>query len=400
MKIKKPLYALIARVLNVFIKTKRQHWVFGADYGNSYREGSKYLLEYMLEKHPEYQCVFITRNKEVHSYLKRNNIPCNYNMSLTGIIKICRADAIFTSHFMEDVLYAYPKPNRKYYQLVHGQPYKLAYLSLPEVYDTTVFQRDKSLSSKIQTSFRNWAYYDWNLTDSCFVSATSDFLASYMEKDFGHLTPVKVLGMPRNDALFHHEKMKLERWIDGLSEKKVFVYMPTHRAYGKGEATPTPFVKRPDVQQWMRDNNVVLLMKNHPNMIPHLKNPFKNDVIIDITMMGIDPQVCIYHSDALITDYSSVWMDYLILRRPVIFYTYDKWEQDDAGVHYDIHDDPPGHFCQTEDDLFCLMKKVIENPNSMIAPQRVLDKFHKYVDGNSCERYYQEIERIMYTKDA
>jgi CDP-glycerol glycerophosphotransferase (TagB/SpsB family) len=394
MEIYKPIYGIIARIFNVFISTKKKCWVFGADYGNSYREGPKYLLEYMLHNHPEYTCTFVTRNKEVLSDLKKKGVPCEYALSIKGVIKVCKADAIFTSHFMEDVLFSYPKKGRKHFQLVHGQPYKLAYLALPEAYENVVFQ--KSSRIRWRNAFRHWLYYNWKLTDTAFASATSDFLAIYMDKDFGHLTPIKVLGMPRNDALFHHDEMKNEKWLNGLEGKKVFIYMPTHRAYGKGMITPTPFANRLDIQQWMRDNNVVLLMKNHPNMMAHVKEPFQNDVIIDITAMGIDPQVCIYNSDALITDYSSVWMDYLILRRPIIFYTYDNWENDDAGVHYDIHEDAPGYFCNSEEELYHLMKRVAENPDSMIASKEVLAKFHKYIDGNSCERYYHEICKLMY----
>jgi len=400
MEIRKAFYGLLARFLNKFISVKPKHWVFGADFGNSYREGSKYLVEYMLDKHPDYTCTFVTKNKSVLSELRLRGIPCKHIYSLSAIVTVGQAEAVFATHFMEDVLYAYPKRERQYFHLVHGQPYKLAFLSLPKAYDNIVFERSNSPIKKLRQRFRNWMYYDWELTNSSFVSATSDFLATYMDKDFAHLTPVKVLGMPRNDALFQHERMNSEKWIDGIEGKTVFVYMPTHRAYGRGKASPTPFVNRPEVQKWMRENQVVLLMKNHPNMISQIKEEINTDVIIDITRKGIDPQVCIYHSDALITDYSSVWMDYLLLRRPIIFYTYDSWEKNDAGVHYDIHEVSPGHFCKTEDELFDLMKKVVMNSASMIPSEAALKRYHKYVDGNSCDRYYDEITKMMhYAKD-
>ena len=198
-----------------------------------------------------------------------------------------------------------------------------------------------------------------------------------MEKDFDYEIPVKVLGMPRNDALFDDTRMQNEKWIDGLEGKFIITYMPTHRAYGHGLVTPTPFIKRADVQKWMKDNNIVLLMKNHPNMASKISDEQNNpECIIDITKMGLDPQVCIYHSDVLITDFSSVWMDYLLLQRPIIFYIYDDFETNDVGTHYDIRQDPPGHFCYTEDELFTLIQETKNNYNSMKPSKEILSLIH------------------------
>ena len=110
-----------------------------------------------------------------------------------------------------------------------------------------------------------------------------------------------------------------------------------------------------------------------------------------VEKMAMPMQVCLYHSDVLITDNSSVWIDYLLLERPLIFYYYDKFEDEDTGVLYDIREDPPGHFCKTEDELFQLIKKTKEDYDSMRPSEHIISKYHKYVDGNSCERYFKAI---------
>ena len=61
MKIPVSCYGWAVRLLNYFVPVKEKEWVFGADYGNMYREGSKYMLEYMLKEHPDYKCTFITQ---------------------------------------------------------------------------------------------------------------------------------------------------------------------------------------------------------------------------------------------------------------------------------------------------------------------------------------------------
>lgn len=391
------LYGIVARFISLFIKVKPKHWVFGADYGNMFREGSKYMIEYMLKNHPEFHSTFITLNKEVKNELDAKGIPCELNTSLKGMIALAKADAVFTTQTIYDIHFAYKKKGRSFYYLVHGQPLKIAMNALKDTEFGKKLFKESNCWRKIKGNLCDMINHGYQISDISFVSATSDFLQTFMNIDFGGTVNVKVLGMPRNDGLFDEQKMNNERWIEGLENKFVITYMPTHRAYGQGEVTPTPFKNRPDIQKWMIDNNVVLLMKNHPNMINKMENVENTRCVIDITKLRLDPQVCIYHSDMLVTDFSSVWMDYLLLRRPIIFYIYDDFENDDVGCHYDIRQDPPGYFCYSEDELFQLIKDVKTSYGKMLPSDNIVHKYHKYVDGNSCERYYREIIKEKYT---
>lgn len=389
------LYGIVARLINLFVKVKSKHWVFGADYGNMYREGSKYMLEYMLKNHPDFHCTFITLNKDVKRELETKGIPCELNTSIKGIITVAQADAIFTTQYINDVRYAYKKKNRSFYYLVHGQPLKISMYALNKT-DIGRKLSHHNILIRCKNFIASIINYTYKMSDVSFVSATSEFLRHYMNIDFDGMLNVKILGMPRNDGLFDIERMNNEKWIDGLENKFIITYMPTHRAYGHGEVTPTPFKNRPDIQKWMIENDVVLLMKNHPNMIKKIKDSENSQCVIDITKLRLDPQVCLFHSNVLVTDFSSVWMDYLLLRRPIIFYIYDDFEKNDVGCHYDIRQEPPGHFCYSEDDFFQLIKDAKAAYSKMCPSDYIIHKYHKYVDGKSCERYFKEILKEKY----
>lgn len=391
----KLFWGVVARFVGIFVPVRKKTWVFGSDCGNMYREGSKYLFEYMLLNHPEYNSVFATKSRKVCAELEARGLPCVYNLSLRGIWTIARAECVFTTNIASDVLYAFKKRGRRFFYIVHGQPLKIAQLALTHT-DYAKRKNTKSwlgkLFADVKEILSGWFLCDHGNSYSEFVSATSDFLKQWMEKDFDYVTPVKVLGMPRNDALFQPNRMKSEKWIKEAQGKFVITYMPTHRKYGRGEFSPTPFVKRPDVQKWMEDNDVVLIVKNHPTMLLFKGyTPIETTCIKDITDKGIDPMVAVYNSDVIVTDYSSVWMDYLLLRRPIVFYIYDDFEHDDVGVHYDVKKEGVGNFCYSEDELFDLIKKIKANYDAMRPSDEVVNKFHKYVDGNSCERYFNEI---------
>lgn len=383
-------WGIVARVIHLFVPIKEKHWIMGADYGKSYREGPKYLLEYMLKNHPEYDCCFITVSPVVYNDLQKKGIPCEYNYSISGLIKIASAECVFTAMTPFDIHYYFKKKGRRAFYMGHGMPLKVAFYALEK--DSNYWKKvGKKPDGKILKFIKHCILDDYELKECDFFPATSELTKWCNDVVFCNTVDVRILGYPRNDALFQPERMAKEKWIEGVDDKYIITYMPTHRLYGAGEASPTPFKDRPEIQQWMRDNNVVLVVKNHPNMAAKVKNPYQSDCILDITSSGIDPQVALFYSDVLVTDYSSVWTDYLILQRPVIFYFYDNFDDNDTGNLYDIREDPPGHFCYTEDEFYALIKKCIEDYDSMRPSSHIVGKYHKFLDGNSCERFFNEI---------
>ena len=397
-KIRELPWGVLARCISACVPVKKRLWIFGSDLGNMYREGSKYLFEYMVRNCPEYECRFVTRSKDVYRELKERGLPCVMNLSIGGLWATARAECVFTTQVASDIVFAFKKRARRFFYLVHGQPYKVAIVELAKTdYKKKSVFVEASKRHKLIATIKAWLNSLFICNTSCldseFVSATSEFLSSLQKRDFGQDMPSVILGMPRNDALFQPERMRHEKWIDGTEGKFVVSYMPTHRLYGRGAFSPTPFANRPDVQKWMEENNMVLVVKNHPTMLLYKKDehPYESVTIRDITAARIDPMTVLYHSDVLITDYSSVWMDYLLLKRPIVFYSYDDFVHDDAGVYYDVKDENVGHFCYTEDELFELLKSIKANYGEMRPGDDVVRKFHKYADGNSCERYFRYI---------
>ncbi len=96
-------------------------------------------------------------------------------------------------------------------------------------------------------------------------------------------------------------------------------------------------------------------------------------------------------SDLLITDYSSVFFDYSILERPIIFYMYDleHYANEMRGFYLSL-DELPGPIVQTEDDLIKEIKtadgwKVNDKYREFVK------RFNPYEDGNSSKRVLARI---------
>lgn len=395
MNIKPLLIGICARIINKFVKVEPKNWVFGSDKGETYREGAKYLIEYTLKNHPDHKCTFITQSPQVMKELEMKGIPCLHNYSWKALITIAKAEAVFTTQSTADVRFAYRKKGRRFFYMMHGMSNKRSWKQLPKKFIAAAFNNKNRFIAEIKERLSVWLTIGYNIDDCAFMVSTSDFFVPYIKLDFGDDKDIKNIGMPRNDGLFDHERIKNEKWVKGIENKFIITYMPTHRAYGTGSITPTPFQNRPEIQQWMRDNNIVLLMKNHPNFIPRIKDSLNNDAIIDITKMRLDPQVCLYHSDVLITDHSSVWIDYLLLKRPIIFYMYDDFEKDDVGLYYNVKDLNVGHMCYYEDELFKLIKEIKYNYDKMSPSIETVSKFHTHVDCKNSERYFYAVEETF-----
>jgi CDP-glycerol glycerophosphotransferase len=386
------LLGIFVKLANALVPVKKNTWIFGSFHGKDFREGSKYMLEYVSKNHPEIDATFITQNKETQQTVRALGYKCLMNTSLQGINKLVRAECVLTTQDMtSDIIFVTPKKNRRIYYLIHGQSLKKAFKSLPDGYVYDMLNVKQSKIERYFSKLYKVLCYNVEIKDISFVSATSEFLKPFTEMDFGRLCEVKILGSPRIDVFFDHKKIQKETWLNITTDKFIITYMPTHRKYGVGEASPNLFEGNAQVEAWLEQNNVVLLIKNHPNMLSKVIEGVPSKNILDITKTNIDPQVLLYHTNVLITDFSSVWIDYLILKRPIIYYLYDDFEKADVGCHYDIREDCVGHVCQTEQELFQLFQQMVENYDSMCPTDQMVQKFHTYQDDHSCERHFQEM---------
>ena len=93
-------------------------------------------------------------------------------------------------------------------------------------------------------------------------------------------------------------------------------------------------------------------------------------------LLDYDPQLDIYpllkHTDMMITDYSSIYFDYLLLDKPIIFYPYDfeQYTKDDRNLLFDYESMTPGPHCQDQTSLEKTILQELENSGRNFSKQR------------------------------
>lgn len=207
------------------------------------------------------------------------------------------------------------------------------------------------------------------------------------------LSQEKVLkvGLPRCDALFSNNEDSFikeirQRYIDA----KILVYMPTFRKVGIGNGENfSPFVSafgfdKDRFVNFLREENIVLLYKSH-FVDSDLKIEDLSERFIPITDNDFEDLYILLNSvDGLITDYSSVYFDYLPKEKPIylLIFDYDNYVKQSRSHYYNMFEEMNGIYCSNWNEFYSKFKsKEFEKIN--IEESR--KKFASYLKGTSSD---------------
>lgn len=190
-------------------------------------------------------------------------------------------------------------------------------------------------------------------------------------------------GYPRYDVLLN-ESLKAEKFVEEFKKNnltKVIIWMPTFRKVtingdypeallSKGTALPLlDTIKELSIIDTLcEEENITLLIKKHPLQAEYDSTNLKLSNIHFINETDLDEESIqlyeiLHYTDALISDYSSVAIDYLLLNKPIAFLLNDfKGYKNLRGF---IFEDPllymPGHHIYTVSDFVNFIKDVSMN---------------------------------------
>lgn len=150
---------------------------------------------------------------------------------------------------------------------------------------------------------------------------------------------------------------------------------------------------------FLENNEIILYFYPHRNMqkyINYFNSPCKN--IIIVTNKDIDIKTLLVESSLMITDYSSVAMDFAYMKKPVIYYQFDEKRfreaQYDKG-YFDYRNDGFGEVVLDEDRLIDSLINSYKN-NFKLSSKYIkkYEFFFPLCDNKNNERIFKEIEKI------
>lgn len=222
----------------------------------------------------------------------------------------------------------------------------------------------------------------------CLIVTSKNIIGYYSEAFQMPEDKIKPLGLPRMDYYFeNHDSNKLKeefcRKYDVSKDKKIILYAPTFRDEGKYNNV-FDYLDLERFNEVLGDEHVLAL-----RLHPKIKNFYKEDIsskgsYIDVSDWDSEQELMLI-SDLLITDYSSIMIEYTILNRPIIFFTYDleDYLANERGFYYDFKKTVPGPIVHTSDELIGAIENC-EFDKSRIS-EFVMTQFDD-IDGNSSKR--------------
>lgn len=201
-------------------------------------------------------------------------------------------------------------------------------------------------------------------------------------------------GMPRLDGFLNQEKIQSfkEKFYTEHPEcigKKIILFAPTYR--GVGQNTANYDYSQLDLTRIydMCGEDYLWAFKMHPFIqdFPEIPENYRSR-IIDLSN-GNNINDLFYISDYLVTDYSSNFFEYALLKRPIVFFTYDREEYELArGVHRPVKETAPGRVCDTFDELIDAFEHNDFEYDKTLA---FSEETFKNYDGHACDRIIDNI---------
>lgn len=225
------------------------------------------------------------------------------------------------------------------------------------------------------------------------IIVTSEICKNPFSTAFGvDKNKIKVLGNSRTDIFFDEVKKeeirkKIKKLFPKIQNKKVILYAPTFR-----DNDLDNYKMKIDFRYLNKElgDEYIFLLKLHP----HIKNNLEEDDIFINLSSYKDVNELLMVTDYLITDYSSVALDFCYLEKPIIFYAYDleSYENNIRGFYYNYEEFiPKNSLARTNEDI---MKIIKENLISKEELKKFRIKNHLYNDGNSSKRIIDYLFQI------
>lgn len=392
------------------VPKRKNLWVITSFRGHKYLDNAKYLYEYIIENNPEIELYWLTKDDKVYSQLKEDNKPV-YKFGTGKSRKILsHAEVAITDHnVMSDYDRLSGINNRtKIVQLWHGVGFKamgdgkvvktvsepgVVYSNdiLPDPSDSPMTKLKKRIKYFFAAPFRE--KFEKYFIFVCPGQERLDMIAD-------------VWNIPRESCFMAgHPRNILMYSMQPDDSAPVIMYAPTFRYSPKKEAEliDACLDSLDKIEALMEKINGTFLIRLHPHTWRNYSRKILH-CIKDYDRIRYDDEPDIYTKmgaySIVITDYSSISLDFAMLNRPAIYYCPDiVWfRETQAGFNLDFENSIPGPMTFSWDETLDCVAEYIENPQKDInmRTERIQYFFDMSVNGpDNSERITNEIKRRL-----
>ncbi len=386
-----PLTLLVPRKKNRFVVIGRESRYF--------LDNSKHFFIYLACHCPvAVETVFLTREQATFSLLCRAKLPAVLFPGWQALAALLTAEYIVVDNadWIDQGKYQLTA-GAKIIQLWHGAPLKEIELPLAR-------KRWQKLPPPLRFFLKIQTRVTGRYGCCEYLVSTSRFFEKNTFKSAFHARYIVNTGYPRNDAILDcasgmaaddpvwlntdQQIIKQLRRIQSREKNiQTILYAPTFR-----KGLPSPFCR--DIFDLARldafagRNTLVFVIKLHP--LQKVSTQKYTNILFYTPLADIYPALPLF--DLLVTDYSSIYFDYLLLDRPIIFFPYDlqTYITEDRELLFEYEKMAPGPICQSQDELETALIKGGQEEYST-KRKTVCQLVFDHLDNGASTRLWQSI---------
>lgn len=369
----------------VFPKNKNLA-VIGCSLGKHFADNSKYyyINHYnSLEAKKQKNLVWISKNKEIIKYLNSLGLPAKFLYSFGGVWTILRASRAFISHQLTDINGPL-MGGAKIIQLWHGMALrKIGYGG-----DWS----DNNLKGKIHSFISKWFPYAYYMKcDILYVPCqkAKDNSIEPFSKSFRNNKISENIYLARqsrmlcfdNDFDLSNEFFPEKELLLSFTNKynKIISWLPTHRKLFKEtliDVISDSHLNLRKLNNFCKSNNYLFVIKAHFLDFDEISNIVQNLDFIFVYPHA-DPYPLLKYTNILITDYSSVFFDFLLLEKPIIFMCHDLEKYAiKMGFYFDYERLEIGPICKTWQEVINAISYISYKKDRFIVERK--EKLNSY----------------------
>jgi CDP-glycerol glycerophosphotransferase len=308
--------------------------------------------------------------------------------SLRGVWLGARAGAVVFTHSLGDFApVRFPSDRTRLLNVWHGMPIKRISTQDPK------FAARKHAAGNL----REMARYE-----AMFV--TSGAMAELFRITFGlPLDRIHRTGQPRTDVILAGQRLDLDaRYTPALPpHRRKILYCPTWREGTPVRLFPFADADRAALNAALAELDAVMFVRTHPNDTGRLTArddrlvPLQGDVLSEITD-------ALSAFDCLVTDYSSVYYDYLLLDRPTVFLPYDLAEYAEApGFYLPFEQIAAGPCPDTQAGFIAALREALDTPSAHAERRAEVARLvYDFVDADATRRVLAVLAGGRAARDA
>lgn len=355
-----------------------------------------WFYKFIKENKTKYKCYWIVNKKNKSQSYPKNTYKLN---SLKALFHIWTSKYVVSNHCNDfvDVIHS----NRHIWlNLWHGMPIK------------TIGYSEKNIPRKILKRYKK-------IGKKAYQICTSDLFKTIVLSCFNSdYNKCFVTGTPRIDSIFYSENDKIiKEYLNLCNYKKVILFVPTYKEVLRNNTRDVQskfdnifYIK--DYQhyefiKYLEENNILFLVKPHPFDETFYKKKFEyqysltNNVKIiyneDISEKNLYIYEIFKFVDLMISDFSSISLDYLILNKPIIYLNnLDKEYNENRGFiledNYKLF--MPGENVLNYTELMDSIKINLSDDVNKQKREKIIPLVHKFIDNKASRRIIEIMENL------